>query len=134
MPPGRRVLIYDSRGVIVHNVAARGMDEPDPSDREPKARIRSGIIMIRYETETARSGIDGPDPTTKRYATDSLTTVDMPINGAQWLPPRSNPRRSFPIQRPGGLLLSPHRVTTAPTDRTAAHAGGMKSPHPKHPQ
>jgi hypothetical protein len=64
------------------------MDRSKPSDRGPKAQIRSGIIMIRYETGTARSGIDGPDPTTKRYATDSLTTVDMPINGAQWLPPQ----------------------------------------------
>jgi hypothetical protein len=59
------------------------MDEPDPSDRGPKARIRLGLIMIRDETGTVRSGTDGLDPTSKRYATDSLTTVDMPINGAR---------------------------------------------------
>jgi hypothetical protein len=46
------------------------------------------ILSSRGPVGSARSGIDGPDPTTKRYATDSLTTVDMPINGAQWLPPQ----------------------------------------------
>ena len=59
------------------------MARDQPSDRGPKARIRLGLIMIRDETGTVRSGTGGPDPTTKRYATDPLTTVDMPINGAR---------------------------------------------------
>jgi hypothetical protein len=110
------------------------MDEPDPSDRGPKAQIRLGLIMIRDETGTVRSRTDGPDPTSKRYATYSLTTVDMPINGARWLLSRSNPRCSIPIQRPGGLLLSLHRVTAARPRATAeVHRRAHDSP-PKRPQ